>query len=66
MHSLLLEWSPRRRRSAYAQQRTFAYEAGLFASYTKFADTTHIKAGGGSCTGSCSAAAARSGARPCM
>lgn len=30
-------------------QRTFAYEAGLFAQYTKFADTTHLKSnvGGG-------------------
>jgi hypothetical protein len=34
--------------SAYAQHRTFA-EAGLFASYTKFADTTHIKAGARPC-----------------
>jgi outer membrane protein OmpA-like peptidoglycan-associated protein len=30
-------------------QRTFAYEAGLFAQYTTFADTTHLKSniGGG-------------------
>ncbi len=33
-------------RSAHAQW-PFAYEAGLFAEYTKFADTTHIKSGGG-------------------
>jgi outer membrane protein OmpA-like peptidoglycan-associated protein len=32
--------------SAHAQ-RTFAYEAGVFAQYTKFADTTHLKSGGG-------------------
>src|ERR1017187_3254039 len=32
--------------SAYAQ-RSFAYEAGVFAEYTKFADTTHLANGGG-------------------
>ena len=35
--------------TAAQAQRTFAYEAGLFAQYTKFADTTHLKSniGGG-------------------
>jgi len=33
--------------SAAHAQRKFAYEAGVFAEYTKFADTTHLKNGGG-------------------